>query len=108
MRPERAAGLADQIALAGPLPDDPLQPGLRGAAPVQRRERRPEAVAVRVDRGLDQLVLGLEVVVDVPHRHAGRLGDVGEGCPLDSLLMQHKAGSGDQPLALACGRVRNS
>src|SRR5262249_38386856 len=59
------------------------------------------------ERRLDQLVLGLEVVVHVPDRDVGRLRDVGERRPPDPLLVQHPAGSGHEPLALAGGRPLN-
>jgi hypothetical protein len=56
---------------------------------------------VGVDRRCDQLVLGLEVVVDVADWDIGCLCDVGERRPLDALLVQNPACGGDEPLALA-------
>jgi hypothetical protein len=63
---------------------------------------------VRVDRRLDQLVLGLEVVVHVSDRNVGRQRDVGEGRAFDPLLVQHPAGGGHQALTLASKRFLNS
>ena len=53
------------------------------------------------DRRLDELVLGLEVVVDVADRDVGRPRDVGDGCGLDALLMEQLARAGDQTVAFA-------
>ena len=102
--PERAAVLGGQLALVHQGADEPLQPGPRRAAPVQAGEHGPQLAGVRVDRRLDQLILGLEVVVHVPDRNAGGQRDVGERGPLDPLLPEHLAGRGHQPFALARGR----
>ena len=54
-----------------------------------------------VDRRRDELILGLEVVVDVADRDVGSVGDVRECRPLDALLVQKPGGAVDEPLALA-------
>ena len=79
-----------------------LQPGARA---VVRRldpgEHRPGLAQVRFDDRLDQVVLGLEVVVDVAERYAGRGRDVRERGPLDATGVEHLARGVDQPLPLA-------
>jgi hypothetical protein len=62
---------------------------------------------VRLDCRLDQLVLGLEVVVHVSDRNVGRQRDVGERRPFYPLLIQDPAGGGHQALPLAGGRSLN-
>ena len=85
----------------GPLASE--SKAVRSAAAIQRREHGLELVAVRGDRRLYQLVLGLEVVIHIPDRNAGRQCDVGERRPLDPLFVQHLTGGGHEPLALARG-----
>jgi hypothetical protein len=62
---------------------------------------------VRLNHRADDVVFGLEVVVDIAERHAGRLRDVRQRRGLDALLVHHLAGGGDQPRPLA-GRGRAS
>ena len=55
---------------------------------LERVEHCVDVVRVAGDRRLDELVLGLEVVVDVADRDVGRPCDVGDRCGLDALLMK--------------------
>jgi hypothetical protein len=68
---------------------------------VELGEHGLDVVGVGVDHGLDELILGLEVVVDVPDRHVGGRGDVRERAGLHALLAEDAAGSVDEALALA-------
>ena len=63
-----------------------------------------DVLDVRLDDGSYELVLGLEVVVDVPDRDVGRRRDVSERGPLDTLLIEQLRRGGDEPLPL--GRPR--
>ena len=99
--PERAAVAGGQLALVGELAEQRLQPGLRRSVALERVEHCVDVLRVAVDRRLDELVLGLEVVVDVADRDVGRLGDVGDRCLLDALLMDQRARAGDQTVAFA-------
>ncbi|GHI01967.1 hypothetical protein Scel_02880 [Streptomyces cellostaticus] len=54
-----------------------------------------------VHGGLDQLVLGLEVVVDVAEGDVAGPGDVREGGLLHALLMEDLDGGCDQAFTLA-------
>jgi len=67
-------------------------------AGVDEREGRPDLLRVSLDDGLDDFVLGLEVVVDVARRDVGGLGDVGERRPFDALLVHELRRGGYQPL----------
>ena len=60
-----------------------------------------DVVRVAGDRRLDELVLGLEVVVDVADRNVGRSRDLGDRRLLDALMMDHLARAGDQTFAFA-------
>ena len=68
---------------------------------IERRERRPDVASMTVDRCGDELVLGLEVVVDVADRHLSGVGDVGQRRGLDALLVENLACARDQPLPLS-------
>ena len=97
----RAAVLGDDLALGGVTPDEGLQPALRGAVTrVDEREGRLGLLDVGLDDRRDDVVFGLEVVVDVARRHVRGLRDVRQRCPFNALLVQELACGGDQPLPL--------
>ena len=52
---------------------------------LERVQARLDLLGVSGDHGVDEVVLGLEVVVDVADRHVGGVGDVRERRALDSL-----------------------
>ena len=58
-----------------------------------------------VDHRAEQIVLGLEVVVHVTERHAGRLRDIGERGGLHSMAVQEIGGTGGEARALAAAIV---
>ena len=68
---------------------------------LERVEHCLDVVRVAGDRRLDELVLGLEVVIDVANRDIGRPRNVGDRCRLDALLMDQLARAGDQTFAFA-------
>jgi hypothetical protein len=68
---------------------------------IEGAQPRADVLGVGVDCRGDELVFGLEVVVDVPDGDLGSLCDVGERRLLDALLVQDLACAADQPLALA-------
>ena len=103
-QPYRAASSRWSVSCA----DQRLQPRLRGAVALERVEQRVDVAHVAVDRRLDELVLGLEVVVDVADRDVGRPRDVGDRRLLDALLMDHLARARDEALALALRLARAS
>lgn len=55
---------------------------------VDGRERRRDLLCVGVDDRRNDLVFCLEVVIDVAGRDIREFGDVGERCPLATLLVQ--------------------
>ena len=57
-------------------------------------------ISVRFERRFDQLILGLEVVVDVPQRYIRPRRDIGERRALDPLLVKRALRALDQPLPL--------
>ena len=59
-----------------------------------------QVCAVLGQCGLDQLVLGLEVVVDVSDGNVGRPRDAGEGGPFDALFVQDLGCRGGEPSVL--------
>jgi len=61
---------------------------------------------VAVEDGADELVLGLEVVVDVPDRDVGVFCDLGERGAVDALLVDQNLRAFDQTLPLARPRLR--
>jgi hypothetical protein len=65
-----------------------------------RRERRPGLLDVGLDDGRDDVVLGLEVVVDVADRHVRRLRDVGQRRLLDAVAVEQLGSRRDQALPL--------
>ena len=87
-----------QLALGGELADERLQPRLGAAVALERLEQRPHLVRVALDRGVHEIVLGLEVVVDVADGHVSGSGDVGDRRLLDPLLVDHLARAGHEPL----------
>ena len=93
--------LRDQLRLLRERREQRLQPVARA---VVRRldpgEHRPGLAQVRFDDRPDEVVLGLEVVVDVAERYAGRGRDVRERGPLDPVGVEHLARGVDQPLPL--------
>jgi hypothetical protein len=72
--------------------------------PVEGVEQLSQPFGPGVDDRSDELVACLEVVVDVPGRHAGRLGDLGEGGAVDAVSVQQVGGAVHQPLPLAPDR----
>ena len=96
----RAAVARGEIALLDEHAHERLEAGLGSAVTIERCERPLDVLCVGVDRRSDELVLGLEVVVDVADRDVGCSGDVRERRPLDALLVQNPARGGDEPLAL--------
>ena len=66
-------------------------------------------ISVRLERRFDQLILGLEVVVDVPQRYIRPRRDIGERRALDPLLVERALRALDQSLPLprpASGCIR--
>lgn len=55
---------------------------------------------MRIDRRLDQLILGLEVVVDVADGHLGRLRDIGDGGLFHATFVEDPNGGVHQTLPL--------
>jgi hypothetical protein len=98
---ERAAVAGGQLALVGERAKQALEPGLRRTAALERVEHCADVVRVAGNRRLDELVLGLEVVLDVADRHVGRPRDVRNRCRLDALLMEQLARAGDQTVAFS-------
>jgi hypothetical protein len=49
----------------------------------------------------DELVLGLEVVVDVADRHVGALGNLGQRRPVHALLVEERGRAPDEALSFA-------
>ena len=60
---------------------------------------------VSFDDSGDDLVLGLEVVVDVARRHIRDLCDVRQRRPFDALLVQKLRGRAGEPLSLTLPRL---
>ena len=100
-RPHGTAKLGGKRTLVRLVPHKRLQSRLRSAMTIERREPCPEIHRVCVDHRPDELVLGLEVVVDVAHRNISCLGDICERCHLDAMLMEQLTGSSYQPFPLA-------
>ncbi len=98
---EGAAEAGGGLTLIDPAGDERLQPGGRVREGVQAVGEGVELRAVVVHRGFDQLVLGLEVVIDVAERHLGRTGDVAEGGLLHALLMEDLDSRPHQALTFA-------
>jgi hypothetical protein len=98
----RAAVPGDQLALLPERAEQRLQPvprrGVRGLDP---GEDRADPAQVRLDHRLEQVVLGLEVVVHVAERDARGRRDVRQGGLLRALLVDPLARGGDQPVPLA-------
>jgi len=100
-RPHRAAVTRDYLAHIGPVSDERLQPCPRRAVALERLDQHRGLRLVAGDDGADELVLGLEVVVDVPERDVGAFGDLGEGRAVDALFMEQRPGALDEPIPLA-------
>ena len=66
---------------------------------VDEREGRLDLLSVGLDDRRDDIVFGLEVVVDVAGGDIGGIGDVGERGPFDALLVQELGRGGYQPLS---------
>ena len=67
---------------------------------VDEREGRLDLLCVGLDDRRDDVVLGLEVVVDVAGGDVRGTGDVGERGPFDALLVQELGRRGHQPVSL--------
>ena len=67
---------------------------------VDQREGRPDLLYVRFDDSGDDVVFGLEVVLDVAGGYIRGLCDVRERGPFDALLVQKLGRGGDEPLSL--------
>ena len=67
--------------------DERLEPAFGVRRRSSDRDRVVDVLHMGVDDGADELVLGLEVVVDVAQRARRRVGDVGERRLLDALLV---------------------
>ena len=65
---------------------------------VDGREGRLDLLCVGLDDRRDDVVFGLEVVVDVAGGNVRGAGDLGERGPFDALLVQELGRSGYQPL----------
>ena len=100
-----AAALRGELALVCERSDQRLQACLRGAVAIERGEHRLDLERVSLDRRGDELVLGLEVVVDVPGRDVCLLRDLGQGRALHALLVQEAACARYQALALIAAVV---
>ena len=65
-----------------------------------------DLVGVCGDHRVDEVVLGLEVVVDVADGDIGGIGDIGERRALHPLRVERLTGAVDQPLALTAADGR--
>jgi hypothetical protein len=97
----RAPVQRDDLTLICELADEGLQPAPWCAVPpVDRGERRLGLLDVGLDDRGDDVVFGLEVVVDVAHGHVRGLGDVSQRCLFNALLVQQLGCGGDEALPL--------
>jgi len=69
------------------------------------RTGRLDLVELGLDHSSDQVVLGPEVVMDIPDRDVRGLCDIGERGGRDALAVQPFARAGDEPFALAATRA---
>jgi len=92
--------LGDDVALLAERPEHRLQPSARGAMPLGASKHLAHGISVRLERRFNQLILGLEVVVDVPQRNIRPRRDIGERRAIDPLLVEHGLRALDQSLPL--------
>jgi predicted DCC family thiol-disulfide oxidoreductase YuxK len=103
--PLRTAGGGDEVSLIREHPDVGPQPRPWRPVLVELREGARHRLLVRADRGGDQFILGLEVVVDVADRNISGSCDVRQRRRLDALTVQHLPCGNGQTLALAGARL---
>jgi len=95
-----AAVLGHDLALGGELPHEGLQPALGGPVmSVDEREGRLDLLCVGLDDRRDDVVLGLEVVVDVPGGDVRGLCNVRKRGPLRATAVQKLHGGSHQPVS---------
>src|SRR5262249_3401428 len=105
--PLGAAVATYELALFGQHANERLQPRLRRPMLLERGQPVLDLVGVRGDHGLNEVVLGLEVVVDVADGDIRCVCDVGEGRAFHALRMERLTGAVDQALTLAAGPRRS-
>ena len=78
-----------------------LEASARRPPSFERGEHGRELAGPRGEHRADELVLGLEVVVDVSGRHIGGFGDLYQRRRLHTLAVHEIAGAGDEAFAFA-------
>jgi hypothetical protein len=99
--PERASVCRDELGDLRPGVRQALQ-SRRGARPsIERAKQPPDLLRARVDDRVDQVVAGLEVVVDVAGGDVCCVCDLGERRSLHALVVQQLGRAGHEAFALA-------